>query len=536
MSFNWPADDLTVKEKVGVGTDTPTEKLDVKGNIKLNTGVAVGEFSSDGTFANPTDLAVPTNKAVKTYVDNQIANTNTTLTTQITSLNTALANKADTISLTNKADQAGSIAQDFQTNNLTVQGNLQVTGTTTFRDVEQHQGDLELGNEDGDRVKIHGTLLSTHSSGTLPITSPINVGGKITANANWTGEEGALSLIGDKPTIRFNGGAAAGNQSWILHVGSNGPGNFEFYRRTGAASWANLMTLTPSGNVGIGLASPDARLFVYTTTNNGGNNTAAFYAPNIGPNASHIHWGSTGDWYIRSASPAGKVFLQDTGGGVSIPTARLSFGASVRQMINLWNEDYGIGVQSATTYFRTGANFCWFRGGVHNNTRDNPGGGVRLMALNEWGDFILSARTNPNGNPGGSLCRALADLGNKLMINVNNDYPQGVDIVNGRFVSSRDLKQNVADLSTEEAIAALHDLSPVKFSYRTDDQQHRHVGFIAEEVPDLLAAPDRRSIGALDVVAVLTKVVQEQQATIATLKDQVQSLVDTINHNPRNLN
>jgi hypothetical protein len=51
MPFNWPADDLTVKERVGVGTETPSEKLEIKGNLKLNTGVAIGEFSQDGTFA-----------------------------------------------------------------------------------------------------------------------------------------------------------------------------------------------------------------------------------------------------------------------------------------------------------------------------------------------------------------------------------------------------------------------------------------------------------------------------------------------------
>lgn len=111
MAFNWPADDLTVKEKIGVGTDTPSERLDVKGNIKLNNGVAVGEFSSDSTFAIPSNQSVPTTQAVKTYID-----------TQVLSVSTALANKAD---------KSGSPTQDFQTNNLTTQGNLQVTGTVT---------------------------------------------------------------------------------------------------------------------------------------------------------------------------------------------------------------------------------------------------------------------------------------------------------------------------------------------------------------------------------------------------------------------
>ncbi len=59
-------------------------------------------------------------------------------------------------------------------------------------------------------------------------------------------------------------------------------------------------------------------LSVNATSTNTGNNTAFFSAPNIGLNYSHIHWGTTGDWYIRSASSAGKVIIQDTGGNVGI--------------------------------------------------------------------------------------------------------------------------------------------------------------------------------------------------------------------------
>ncbi len=42
------------------------------------------------------------------------------------------------------------------------------------------------------------------------------------------------------------------------------------------------------------------------------------------------------------------------GGDVSIGAGKLSFGTQVRQMINLWRESYGIGVQNNTLYFRTG--------------------------------------------------------------------------------------------------------------------------------------------------------------------------------------
>lgn len=50
-------------------------------------------------------------------------------------------------------------------------------------------------------------------------------------------------------------------------------------------------------------------------------NTATFFATGIGPNASHIHYGVNGDWYIRSAAANGKVILEDSGGNVGIGTA-----------------------------------------------------------------------------------------------------------------------------------------------------------------------------------------------------------------------
>ncbi len=510
MAFNWPADDLTVKERVGVGTETPSEKLEVKGNLKLNTGVAIGEFSSDGTFLVASDQSSPTTLAVKTYVGAQVTTVNA--------------------SLSDKADKNGSSTQNFQTNNLTVQGNLDVTGTTAFRNIEQHQGDLELGNEDTDQVRIHGIVRSTHSSNTLQMASPLSVTGKLTATGNANIGNTFLGDVGHGTTwAGFSHGSSVSPTSYALLQQNDGI--YTLLNKKSGGGYlgfrvdnADKMVILDSGNVGIGLTNPNAKLYVQSNTNNTGNNTACFYAPSIGPHASHLHWGTTGDWYIRSASPSGNVYLQDTGGSVHIPAARLSFGSSVRQMINLWSEEYGIGVQSATTYFRSWDNFCWFRGGVHNNNRDNPGGGVRLMALNGAGDLILSARTNPSGNPAASPCRALVDNGGKLIINIANDYPQGVDIVNGRFVSSRELKQNIATLSTEEATVALQNLNPVKFSYKTDTQDNQHIGFIAEEVPDLLAAPDRRSIGPLDVVAVLTKVVQEQQQTIVNLTDRLSQL------------
>lgn len=58
---------------VEVAGDTMTGPLQVNSTIQANTGVAVNEFSSDGTLAGNSDTAIPTEQAVKTYVDAAIS-------------------------------------------------------------------------------------------------------------------------------------------------------------------------------------------------------------------------------------------------------------------------------------------------------------------------------------------------------------------------------------------------------------------------------------------------------------------------------
>ena len=77
---------------------------------------------------------------------------------------------------------------------------------------------------------------------------------------------------------------------------------------------------TDDTKVGIGVTAPLATFHVVSYSTSATSNTADFQAPNIGPNQSHIHRGTNGDWYIRSAASAGKVILEDTGGNVGIGT------------------------------------------------------------------------------------------------------------------------------------------------------------------------------------------------------------------------
>jgi hypothetical protein len=88
--------------------------------------------------------------------------------------------------------------------------------------------------------------------------------------------------------------------------------------------------------------------------------------------------------------------------------------------------------------------------------------------------------------------------------------------------SSRQVKKDIRPLATGDALEALAALAPVTYKYKVNDEAH--VGFIAEDVPDLVATKDRKGLSALDIVAVLAKVVQEQQAQLAEQRTELDAL------------
>ena len=94
--------------------------------------------------------------------------------------------------------------------------------------------------------------------------------------------------------------------------------------------------------------------------------------------------------------------------------------------------------------------------------------------------------------------------------------------------SSREYKENIRDLTFDEAKHALSELSPSKFNYKADKNDD-YLGFIAEDVPELVATKDRKGLSPMDIVAVLTKVVQKQQeenVALSTKFQQQQVIID----------
>ena len=94
--------------------------------------------------------------------------------------------------------------------------------------------------------------------------------------------------------------------------------------------------------------------------------------------------------------------------------------------------------------------------------------------------------------------------------------------------SSRDLKQDICDLDSAAAKKAFDELAPVTFAYKAAPAEH-HAGFIAEDSPELVVSKDRKGMSAMDVAAVLTRVIKDQQTVIEELEKRVERLEKRIN-------
>jgi hypothetical protein len=156
-----------------------------------------------------------------------------------------------------------------------------------------------------------------------------------------------------------------------------------------------------------------------------------------------------------------------------------------------------------------------------------------LMITQSTGEtgYIMHNRASTLTIGAGSKDRITIDRDGNVGIAVSRpDHP--LEMASGAHVtaggvwtnsSSRDKKENIVSLPAAAATSALMSLQPVVFNYRNEVGED-YVGFIAEDVPDLVAVADRDALSTMDIVAVLTRVVQEQQSKIKELEARLDAM------------
>jgi trimeric autotransporter adhesin len=207
------------------------------------------------------------------------------------------------------------------------------------------------------------------------------------------------------------------------------------------------------------------------------------------------------------SSTANDQFSVRAQGGVQFdPTTSLFFGSKTRQMLNLYTAtggtNYAIGVQTDTIYFRvndgdSGTGFAWYRGGLHNDSRTNSGGGTTLMTLNTSGLTV-----------------------------------------NGTLVSSsdRNAKEHFQPIDPRQTLDKVASLPITTWNFKNDPAT-RHVGPMAQ---DFYAAfkvgPDDKHIATVDEGGValaaiqgLNQKLESKEAEIEELKGKVRRLGELVN-------
>jgi len=168
-------------------------------------------------------------------------------------------------------------------------------------------------------------------------------------------------------------------------------------------------------------------------------------------------------------------------------------------------------------------------GNIQIHERNGHVAGLIMTQSSGESGYIMHNRASTLTIGAGSVDRITIDRDGNVGFGTSRpDYP--IEMASGAHVSaggvwtdssSRDKKENIVALTTEEALTALANLEPVTFTYKQEDQE-QYVGFIAEDVPQLVASSDRTGLSAMDIVAVLTRVVQLQQQQIAELESRLE--------------
>lgn len=168
-------------------------------------------------------------------------------------------------------------------------------------------------------------------------------------------------------------------------------------------------------------------------------------------------------------------------------------------------------------------------GSIQIHDRNSSVAGLVITQSSGDTGYIMHNRANTLTIGAGSQDRITIDRDGNVGFAVSRpDYP--LEMASGARVtaggvwtnsSSRDRKENIESLSAEQAASTLMALEPVVFNYRNEKGEN-YVGFIAEDVPDLVAMSDREALSSMDIVAVLTRVVQEQQKKIKELEERIE--------------
>jgi Family of unknown function (DUF6519)/Chaperone of endosialidase len=470
---------------LGIGTLVPTEKLEVVGKVKTTNLEVTSGFTADTFTGNHLQISGDSNIAGILSVGNNL--------TVSTNLNVTGTSQSDTF--------IGNHLQINDDSNITgvlsVGNNLNVTGRTATANLnvtETSQADTFTGNSlqisgdsniagilsVGNNVNVTGTSQAdTFTGNSLQISGDSNIAGILSVgnNVNVTGTSQADTFTGN--SLQISGDS---NIAGILSVGNN-------VNVTGT-SQADTFTgnnLQINGNASLGIGEQPARLYIQGSPaiNTLGSNVTSLKKREIqvqGNSALELHAGD----FITAAGET-RLITQ---------TNPLTINNAFSNELN----------QAAFTH-------------------QQPN--IRIAASDGETQLVITAQNKPDSEQG-KVSVGILGSDTKLEVESDVDITGNLTALSLAQSSSRKLKENIVELPSEDVVKLLNLLNPMKFNYKNDESKKEHAGFIAEDIPELFTSADKTAINLLDIIAVLTKVVKDQQKTIAIISQFVRAHQTTI--------
>jgi len=345
----------------------------------------------------------------------------------------------------------------------------------------------------------------------------------------------ALNVVAQSDTPGGDGitlGNSIGNRKWLTRFGTNTDLGlyYDFYD---GEAWANKLTLTYTGRLGIGTTSPNGSLDI----NNGAAvfSNSGTYIGGIG-RASGLIGGTTSELAITTSGAQGLLFginnaekaridssgrlLVGTGswsgsssniGGIEILSANFVAGGQVTERLGRWRSE----VNDNNGNCAAGIDFF----------RMPRGGGVQSGSeIRFFTGFTFQ---------GGTFQRMTIDQNGTITFNA---YGAGTLSTNASgVISASDGRYKTKTRQVENGLEAISALNPTYYKWNEDSpfaSEYEELGFVAQEVAAVIpeASPGEDEDGKYRnyhdraIIAMLVKGMQEQQSIIIELKARVAAL------------